>query len=103
MITSLNETLRIHVWALRENYSVDGMGGHTELLGLFTNEAAARKAGEGKRNYGGNLIPVQETLEVFNTCADWQANELTDLKVNALLKLTPEERNALGLPHPSEM
>lgn len=81
------------IYKATNNNTVDGRGADDPSQ-YFINRADAYEATRGKSSYGSNGI-VQE-IKVFETYKESTEEYQRQLIAQALDKLTPEERRALG-------
>lgn len=79
--------IQMEVW---EAFQWDG-GERQNSVGFFSNVSdAAQIAGKHGRT-------ARKVLVVFESVVDYQENTITELRKKALAKLTPAERQALGI------
>ena len=70
----------------------DSLDRDSKLIGNFSNEEAAKKVGD--RVY---RSVHKKTFTIFDTAEDFAEYTRAKLRERALAKLTPEEREALGV------
>lgn len=85
----------------RECYAVyvDTDERSSALLGYFTNQTDAEKAGTGRGWWGGNgrVSPATVSVSIFESLDEYEKGLEDKLRKAALKKLTDQEKQLLGL------
>ena len=84
------------VYEAMENADATEGRGPMVRIAVFKKEADAKRAakGRGVMGYGDGEV---QTLQIHDTFDDWGRSKVIDARESGLKKLTPEEREALGL------
>ena len=80
----------IEYWEVTESYDRD-----SKLIGSFSNEQVANHFGSTVNHTYRSVR--RRIFTIFDTIEDFENNTREKLRARALAKLTPEEKNALGL------
>lgn len=76
--------------------SGDCEGRSIKTFGVFTNETAAKEAAKGADIYGGDGNVRERTYMIYDSVEEFKNGKKEELKIQALNKLTKEEKQALG-------
>jgi len=80
----------IEFWVVEESFDRD-----VKVVGRFTDEVAARTVSTGKNAMYRSIHKSSITL--FDSVDDFEKNTRDKIRDRAIAKLTPEEREALGI------
>ena len=75
----------------------DGFGERDNRMALFVKESDAKSLVQQSKHYR-NYRKYDETIEIFDSLVDYFDSQKKKIQLQALQKLSPDERVALGFP-----